>query len=60
MRLLRHDDDGNHCGIDNQPKLGTGCDGGPTDSWAVKTGVEDLDHRVGTPKKYPGSLIKGL
>lgn len=30
MRLLRHDDDA-HCGIDHQPQLGTGCDGGPSE-----------------------------
>jgi cathepsin L len=34
MRLLRRDhqeeNDGSWCGIDNQPELGSGCDGGPS------------------------------
>jgi len=30
MRLVRHDDEGAHCGTDEQPDMGTGCDGGPT------------------------------
>lgn len=31
IRLLRRDDDSHHqnCGVDSQPELGTGCEGGP-------------------------------
>jgi len=31
MRLLRREDEGDHCGIDHQPELGSGCDGGPSE-----------------------------
>ncbi|CAE7727836.1 SAG39 [Symbiodinium sp. CCMP2592] len=30
IRLLRTDEEESFCGTDNQPELGTGCDGGPT------------------------------
>lgn len=30
MRLLRHDSEEDFCGVDHQPELGTGCDGGPS------------------------------
>eukprot|EP00438_Fugacium_kawagutii_P006772 Skav201397 [mRNA] locus=scaffold296:345072:346401:+ [translate_table: standard] len=30
MRLLRQDHEENFCGVDHQPELGTGCDGGPS------------------------------
>lgn len=30
MRILRHDDDSDRCGINHQPELGTACIGGPT------------------------------
>ncbi|CAK8995923.1 Probable cysteine protease RD21C [Durusdinium trenchii] len=29
MRLLRQDQEEDHCGTDYQPQMGTGCDGGP-------------------------------
>jgi len=29
IRLLRRDNEETHCGIDNQPEAGTGCEGGP-------------------------------
>lgn len=29
IRILRRDNEEAHCGIDNQPEVGTGCDGGP-------------------------------
>eukprot|EP00416_Gambierdiscus_australes_P025433 CAMPEP_0171063522 /NCGR_PEP_ID=MMETSP0766_2-20121228/5710_1 /TAXON_ID=439317 /ORGANISM="Gambierdiscus australes, Strain CAWD 149" /LENGTH=405 /DNA_ID=CAMNT_0011519445 /DNA_START=78 /DNA_END=1295 /DNA_ORIENTATION=+ len=29
IRLLRSDNDGEHCGVDRQPEVGTGCAGGP-------------------------------
>jgi len=29
IRLLRRDNEEEHCGVDNQPEAGTGCDGGP-------------------------------
>lgn len=31
IRLLRHTDDKAYCGIDNDPKQGVGCDGGPSE-----------------------------
>merc|ERR1719265_2798636 len=31
IRLLRHDQENEHCGIDNNPQEGTGCEGGPTE-----------------------------
>jgi len=29
IRILRRDNEETHCGIDNQPEAGTGCEGGP-------------------------------
>jgi len=29
IKLLRQDSDDEHCGVDHQPEVGTGCDGGP-------------------------------
>ena len=29
IRILRRDSDETECGIDHQPEVGTGCDGGP-------------------------------
>lgn len=29
IKLLRRDNDHEHCGVDSQPEVGTGCDGGP-------------------------------
>mmetsp|Transcript_42108 Transcript_42108/g.75321 ORF Transcript_42108/g.75321 Transcript_42108/m.75321 type:complete len:440 (+) Transcript_42108:99-1418(+) len=31
MKLLRHDEEETFCGIDDQPELGSGCDGGPSE-----------------------------
>jgi len=31
IRLIRHDDESSWCGIDNKPKDGVGCDGGPAE-----------------------------
>jgi len=30
IRILRRDSDETECGVDHQPEVGTGCDGGPT------------------------------
>ena len=32
IRLLRQDAEEAYCGIDRQPQVGTGCDGGPKDA----------------------------
>mmetsp|Transcript_562 Transcript_562/g.1125 ORF Transcript_562/g.1125 Transcript_562/m.1125 type:complete len:419 (-) Transcript_562:61-1317(-) len=29
IRIVRHDSDDQHCGVDRQPEVGTGCEGGP-------------------------------
>lgn len=49
IRLLRHSGDRDHCGIDNEPKKGVGCDSGPKEIMVCgMCGVlSDSSHPVG-------------
>merc|ERR1719440_2354567 len=50
IRLLRHSKDQTYCGVDNDPKQGVGCDGGPEEIPVCgMCGVlSDSSHPVGT------------
>jgi hypothetical protein len=64
IRLLRHDDDQQHCGTDNDPAQGTGCKGGPSSVTVCGTcGVlydSVVPHFAGAPRTNSSASIKTM